>query len=277
MPDRPRGSTNLLGDFASAPQAVWRDLLGDRPSVAQQMQAAEAATRAALARGGVGGMMRDPEVERLGLDAAGNFDLTGTIGRFLAPVRPVPAELIGATAEKVRRYVGTHGVRAGDRYLPEGDWFKGGAPHDRDYKRLVADLEKVHNFNPGSVPGVYWRGTERRQEFDDLLAGKPITSKHHADNRSEGGLSVSTEPDYIGLYGYPYGYPLTGRVIGRGSDDEPLLAGPRPLSKRIYRGSEIIKQDRPRIEESNRSIEELAKQAGITKDQMLYLIHHGRR
>jgi hypothetical protein len=196
--------------------------------------------------------------------------MTGSIGRFLPRARPVPTELIGETAEKVRRYVGTHGLRAGDRY-------GGFAPHDADYKQLVGELEKVYSFNPKSVPDVYWRGTERRQEFDDLLAGKPIVSQHHADKRSEGGLSVSDTPEYIGLYGYPYGYPVAGRVIGRGSDYEPLLAEPRPLSKRILRGSDILKQDRPRIEEINRSVDELAKQAGISKTEMLYLIHYGRR
>ena len=80
MPDRPRGSLNLLGDFASAPRAIWRDLLGDRPSVAQQMQGLDTAQRAALAQGGVRGLMQDPALAQQASDVASNFNFVGKTG-----------------------------------------------------------------------------------------------------------------------------------------------------------------------------------------------------
>ena len=82
MPTRDRGSLNLLGDFASAPAAIWRDLLGDHPSVAQQMQGLDTAQRAALASGGVGGMMRDPALAQQATDLAGQLDLLGPIKAY---------------------------------------------------------------------------------------------------------------------------------------------------------------------------------------------------
>jgi hypothetical protein len=66
----------------------WRDLLGDRPSVAEQMGALDQAQRAALKRGGVRDLLGDPEVQARAADVASNLDFTGTFGGVKAKTAP---------------------------------------------------------------------------------------------------------------------------------------------------------------------------------------------
>jgi hypothetical protein len=81
MPDRPRGSTNLLDDFLSAPAAITRNLLGDQPSMGQQIDQMGQAQQAALASGGIRGMLHDPTAYERAKQVAGNLNFTGTMGK----------------------------------------------------------------------------------------------------------------------------------------------------------------------------------------------------
>jgi len=58
-----------------------------------------------------------------------------------------------------------------------------------------------------------------------------MKSRNWRTGRFELGVSVSEHPYYKIAHGYKYIYVVTGDVIGRGSDGEPVLANVRPLTK----------------------------------------------
>ncbi len=75
-----------------------------------------------------------------------------------------------------------------------------------------------------SHPPFYWRATNNKNEH--LIALNK--SHNHRDNFQEVGISVSEHPGYQ-IWGYRYVYPVSGTVIDRGSDGEPLLADAKAL------------------------------------------------
>lgn len=88
----------------------------------------------------------------------------------------------------------------------------------------------------------FFRFTNNKDEVSLALAKALRPSKNHAENFVEAGLSVADGPHYS-TAGYKYGYPVRGRVIGTGSDGEPLLdvLTLEPLAPRALPSSEIAK------------------------------------
>jgi hypothetical protein len=76
---------------------------------------------------------------------------------------------------------------------------------------------------------TYVRVTISRDDHSHLAAGTHRGSINHATGDAEGGLSVALYPEYPA----PYGYYVTGEVVGRGTDGEPLLnpSTARPVSR----------------------------------------------
>lgn len=69
---------------------------------------------------------------------------------------------------------------------------------------------------------VFYRFTNNENEAALAQRGELRPSVNHTDNVAEAGVSVASSPHYEGQ-GYRYGYQVRGRVIGVGSDGEPLL------------------------------------------------------
>lgn len=92
------------------------------------------------------------------------------------------------------------------------------------------DLGDAFHAAEESVEGrtIYWRATNNKAEHE-VLAG--FRSKNHADGSLEAGMSVSHSPAYFAMSGYKYLYPVSGRVVGIGSDGEPVLADVVALAK----------------------------------------------
>ena len=74
----------------------------------------------------------------------------------------------------------------------------------------------------------WWRCTNDPNE--DRICGE-IRSRNHADGTMERGLSVSEHTGYQTVAGYRYIYPVTGDLIGVGSDGEPVLSNARALAR----------------------------------------------
>ena len=96
----------------------WLDLLsGLGPSVAEQMQGLDTAQRAALGRGGVRGMMRDPQVAQRSADVAANLDFTGIFGGVRSGKAPMHA--FGKATEMLEA------GRPAEDIWKETGWFRG--------------------------------------------------------------------------------------------------------------------------------------------------------
>ena len=118
---------------------------------------------------------------------------------------------------------------------------------------------------PQPAEGVYWRGTRRRDEASDLAAGIEIRSRNYADGELEAGLSVCETPAYIVTAGYQYGYRVTGRVVGTGSDGEPLLVDARPVGKTMTAAA-VGRVDAPRMRRRRAVMQELADLLAVDYD-----------
>jgi hypothetical protein len=68
----------------------------------------------------------------------------------------------------------------------------------------------------------YWRATNNADEIKLIKRGQLHPSRNHADGMAERGLSVADHLGYT-MLGYRYAYRVRGRVIGVGSDGEPIL------------------------------------------------------
>lgn len=71
--------------------------------------------------------------------------------------------------------------------------------------------------------GYFFRFTNDKNEFAKIQNGEYTQSVNHADNSLERGISVSDDMSYCSLGAYKYFYKVSGEVIGRGSDGEPVL------------------------------------------------------
>lgn len=67
---------------------------------------------------------------------------------------------------------------------------------------------------------IFVRSSLRPDDYKYLSSGTHRGSKNHVTGEMEGGLSVGREPE---AYGYNNAYFVRGKMIGRGSDNEPLL------------------------------------------------------
>lgn len=96
------------------------------PSVAEQMASYDAAQRAALAQGGVRGMMQDPALAQQGAELAGNFNFVGSVGKGGDALDlSTPARM----------------ARAAEQGFEEADYYKG-----------------MHPYDPSTGPVTNWRG-----------------------------------------------------------------------------------------------------------------------
>lgn len=93
----------------------------------------------------------------------------------------------------------------------------------QDLHAAVADL--AANVNGRTI---YWRATYDKAEH---TFAADLRSKNHATGEFECGLSVWHSPAYFGSHEHPYVYPVSGRVVGTGSDGEPCLADVVALAK----------------------------------------------
>lgn len=88
--------------------------------------------------------------------------------------------------------------------------------------RFLNDFFSV-SYAEKAEEGYYFRFTSDKNEFQKIQDGKYTQSVNHQDNRLERGISVSLDMSYCALGAYDFFYKVSGKVIGYGSDGEPLL------------------------------------------------------
>jgi hypothetical protein len=71
-------------------------------------------------------------------------------------------------------------------------------------------------------PDYFWRATNNPDEIKLIKRGQLRPSINHADGMAERGLSVADHLGYAAML-FTYAYRVRGRVIGYGSDGEPVL------------------------------------------------------
>lgn len=91
-----------------------------------------------------------------------------------------------------------------------------------DLHAFVSKLFSV-SYAKEAEDGFFYRFTSDKDEFRKIQAGEYTQSVNHTDKRLERGISVSKDMSYCALGAYDYFYKVSGKVIGRGSDGEPLL------------------------------------------------------
>lgn len=91
-----------------------------------------------------------------------------------------------------------------------------------DLRTFVSKLFSV-SYAKEAEDGFFYRFTSDKDEFRKIKAGEYTQSVNHTDKRLERGISVSKDMSYCALGAYDYFYKVSGKVIGRSSDGEPLL------------------------------------------------------
>lgn len=74
------------------------------------------------------------------------------------------------------------------------------------------------------------RATNRKQEYIDVERGVRIVSQNHITGEPEKGMSVALGPHYSARE-YRWVYCVRGRVVGEGSDGEPVITNVKPTCK----------------------------------------------
>lgn len=112
---------------------------------------------------------------------------------------------------------------------------------DRIRDRVLEDAHEKF----GNKYDHFFRFTNNKDELALASARNMRNSTNFADNTAEKGLSVADGPHY-GIQGYKYGYPLNGKVIGYGSDGEPLLdqATIEVMTRRLASSKDLVQQDK---------------------------------
>lgn len=67
--------------------------------------------------------------------------------------------------------------------------------------------------------GQFYRGSDNKKELEYIKNGTLKASKNHMTGKSEDGVSVWESPKYS----FKYMYKVSGKVVGIGSDGEPVL------------------------------------------------------
>lgn len=152
-------------------------------------------------------------------------------------------------------------------------WVDAGRPKHSSHVHLEAKaasraLLALHD-SIETTPGVYWRGTNRRGEYADVLAGVEIRSRNHATGTLEAGMSVSTTLATVWGYGYRYCYRVTGRDVGPGSDGEPVLVDVTPVGK-IMRSEGAFRKDKAPVRWS-KAIGTIADATGVDVTTLVWL------
>lgn len=118
----------------------------------------------------------------------------------------------------------------------------------------------------------FYRCTNRREEYYELKKGEKITSKNHANGHNEIGLSVCDTLAYS-MHGYKYVYKIKGKVIGNGSDGEPLLIDACPIG-RLMLTKTATKNDKERAKRIT-IIKEIAEKTNLKINQIQALLFDG--
>lgn len=102
--------------------------------------------------------------------------------------------------------------------------------YDHMMTHMVRDAlrNRLYDLTHCSQERDFWfRCTNDKGE--DAICGQ-IVSLNHRDNIREAGMSVSEGVHYQS-WGYRYIYPVTGELVGVGSDGEPVLTNAVALDK----------------------------------------------
>lgn len=184
-----------------------------------------------------------------------------TVAGTQAPTSAGDGSKVGANviAEQTTDWAKVGKVSVGDNGRVTVYHMKGFAPGRSEKDGVASSV--MDAFRPALPEGQYWRFTNNKNELKHIKEGALLRSKNHADNSEEIGLSVA-EGAHYGIQGYKYGYIVSGDVIGRGSDGEPLLDVEKlqPVSK-LMPVADIVSKDR-----AERS--ELLKSRGWTNAQI---------
>lgn len=117
--------------------------------------------------------------------------------------------------------------------------------------------------------GFFYRFTSDKDEFRKIQAGEYTQSVNHQNNSLERGISVSKDMSYIALGAYDYFYKVSGKVIGYGSDGEPLLDAATMEKHSNYMSiSSYCKRAEKKSKEKK---DDFARMFGWTAQQLLYL------
>jgi len=125
---------------------------------------------------------------------------------------PVETVIDPKRADQIELLPGGH-VR---RFIKWGNYF--GLNQDAR-AAILRHIEAEINPKPN---GIFWRMTNNKNEPKLAASGQLKPSRNHAEGFDEKGVSVADGPHYI-MAGYNHGYPVSGQVIGSGSDGELLL------------------------------------------------------
>ena len=87
---------------------------------------------------------------------------------------------------------------------------------------IYENLHKGQNF--------FFRATDNKNEIDVVTENPNLKSKNQGQGFYEKGLSVSEHFGYQKYFNYKYIYVVTGKIVGYGSDGEPLLQNVKVLS-----------------------------------------------
>jgi len=164
-------------------------------------------------------------------------------------------------------------------------WLEDGAPRTQfisfeKRKRRYDAAEKLRaslgigGIETGDVIEA-WRGTNRKEEYQEVKSGVDIVSTNHITGEKESGVSVSVGLSTVWAYGYDWAYKVSGPVVSFGSDGEPVLANVEVVSP-LLPADQAIKEDWEKGESARQDkvLEELVSTTGATKEQLLYLMHN---
>lgn len=109
-------------------------------------------------------------------------------------------------------------------YKTDPPSYAGGRPYVPDHLSITREIDKFL----APFGDKYVRSVLSKDDYARLASGTHRGSKNHATGESEGGLSVSP----VNEFPSNYAYLVSGKHIGVGSDQEPLLdlATARPAS-----------------------------------------------
>jgi len=133
--------------------------------------------------------------------------------------------------------------------------------------------EQVRERGPIGKPGCWWRATNDKKEPAYVRAHTIRPSLNHADNIRERGLSVADSPHYISC-GYRWAYQVSGRVIGLGSDGEPLLdISSLRVESPLYNGDQLHEM----VQAARATgIAKLAAEIGWSPELVEFALHEGK-
>ena len=104
-----------------------------------------------------------------------------------------------------------------DRYQDNGSF------RDKIKNAIIDNFNKLTRLKMGLSDNEYWRFTNDPKEVLKVKSGKISPSRNYSNNVQEKGLSVSDGVGYGGSTDFKYGYRVKGKVVGAGSDGEPVL------------------------------------------------------